>query len=85
MYMYHIQASIPTSLTLPVPTSPPPTTCDVIPLDWSLKTRVRFVSPFPFSWALSLKPQQEAAGITQFVRNRDGSVSHTLKDEEKVI
>lgn len=38
-----------------------------IPLDWALKTKVRFTSPFPFSWAQSLKPHQEATGIMQFV------------------
>ena len=54
-----------------------------LPLDWALKTKVHFVSPFPFSWTQSLKPHQEASGITQFMGcNSSERVSvHWMCDE----
>ncbi|CAN7988572.1 unnamed protein product [Ixodes hexagonus] len=39
-----------------------------LPLDWSLKTRVRFCSPSHFPWNGSLKTCEEASGTTGFVR-----------------
>lgn len=39
-----------------------------LPLDWSLKTRVRFCSTSHFPWSGSLKTCEEASGTTGFVR-----------------
>lgn len=39
-----------------------------IPVDWSLKTRVRFISTTPFKWNQKLKFSEEASGITAFAR-----------------
>ncbi|PNF32675.1 Protein downstream neighbor of son-like protein [Cryptotermes secundus] len=42
-----------------------------IPIDWSLKTKVRFMSPKPFAWSQKLRTCEEASGITGFVRCLD--------------
>ncbi|XP_064488792.1 protein downstream neighbor of Son-like [Ornithodoros turicata] len=42
-----------------------------LPLDWTLKTRVRFFSAKPFPWNGSLKTCEEASGTTGFVRAID--------------
>ncbi|XP_072765690.1 protein downstream neighbor of son homolog [Anoplolepis gracilipes] len=39
-----------------------------IPIDWTLKTKVRFMSPKPFPWNGKLKTSEEASGTTGFVR-----------------
>lgn len=39
-----------------------------LPLDWSLKTRIRFCSTSHFPWSGSLKTCEEASGTTGFVR-----------------
>ncbi|XP_076356999.1 humpty dumpty isoform X2 [Tachypleus tridentatus] len=39
-----------------------------LPVDWSLKTKVRFISSKPFPWKGSLKTSEEASGTTGFVR-----------------
>ncbi|EDO45851.1 predicted protein [Nematostella vectensis] len=41
---------------------------NTIPLDWSLKTKVRFTSSQSFSWVSSLKSSELAEGISDFVR-----------------
>ena len=38
-----------------------------IPIDWSLKTKVRFISPKPFAWSQKLRTCEEASGITGLV------------------
>ncbi|XP_022089967.1 protein downstream neighbor of Son-like [Acanthaster planci] len=42
--------------------------CECLPLDWSIKSRVRFTSSHPFSWSTPLKTTEEANGISSFVR-----------------
>lgn len=42
-----------------------------IPIDWSLKTKARFISPKPFAWSQKLRTCEEASGITGFVRCLD--------------
>lgn len=39
-----------------------------LPVDWSLKTKIRFASPKPFPWRGFLKTSEEASGTTGFVR-----------------
>lgn len=39
-----------------------------IPIDWTLKTIIKFMSPKPFPWNGKLKTSEEASGTTGFVR-----------------
>lgn len=39
----------------------------VLPVDWSIKTKVRIMSPNSFSWSAVLKTCEEACSITGFV------------------
>ncbi|XP_036142477.1 protein downstream neighbor of son homolog isoform X2 [Monomorium pharaonis] len=39
-----------------------------IPIDWTLKTIIKFMSPKPFPWTSKLKTSEEASGTTGFVR-----------------
>ncbi|KOC58965.1 Protein downstream neighbor of son like protein [Habropoda laboriosa] len=39
-----------------------------IPVDWTLKTKMRFMSLKPFPWNCKLKTSEEASGISGFVR-----------------
>ncbi|XP_034186224.1 humpty dumpty isoform X1 [Osmia lignaria lignaria] len=50
-----------------------------IPIDWTLKTKMRFMSPKPFPWNCKLKTSEEASGTTGFVRCLDiGEKDSTL-------
>ncbi|CAI7996248.1 Protein downstream neighbor of son homolog [Geodia barretti] len=61
----------------PTPSSPSGTAAaPPLPLDWALKTKVRLVSPFPFSWTQSLRPQQEACGLTNFLTSSGDQIHH---------
>ena len=48
------------------------------PLDWSLKTKLKFTSPKPFSWALKLSSSEESEGRTNFVRCYNNSTGFSL-------
>ncbi|XP_014290414.1 protein downstream neighbor of son homolog isoform X2 [Halyomorpha halys] len=39
-----------------------------LPIDWTLRTKMRFISLKPFPWTQMLKTCEEASGITGFVR-----------------
>ncbi|KAK3907631.1 Protein downstream neighbor of son-like protein [Frankliniella fusca] len=39
-----------------------------VPIDWTLRTKVRFMSPKPFPFNATLRTCEEASGITGFVR-----------------
>ena len=43
------------------------------PIDWSLKTKVRFLSQQSMSWANSMKSKEEAHGIKDFVTQTQAS------------
>ncbi|XP_065170496.1 protein downstream neighbor of son homolog [Atheta coriaria] len=49
-----------------------------IPIDWSLKRKVRFLANKPFGWSQKLKISEEASGVTSFTRCLDTSTSTTL-------
>ncbi|XP_043259784.1 protein downstream neighbor of son homolog [Colletes gigas] len=51
-----------------------------IPVDWTLKTKMRFMSPKPFPWNSKLKTSEEASGTTGFVRCLDISEQHSTLD-----
>lgn len=42
-----------------------------VPVDWTLRTKVRFMSPKPFPFNATLRTCEEASGITGFVRCLD--------------
>ena len=41
---------------------------ETFPLDWSLKSKIRFTSPKSFNWCGTLKTLEEAEGLSNFVR-----------------
>lgn len=51
-----------------------------IPIDWTLKTKMRFMSSKPFPWNCKLKTSEEASGTTGFVRCLDISEQHSTLD-----
>lgn len=51
-----------------------------IPVDWSLKTKIRFLSAVPFAWNQKLKISEEASGVTGFTRCLDSSCTATSLD-----
>ena len=42
-----------------------------LPIDWSLKTSVRFTSSLPFNWCSKILGKQEAGGLCNFVQCQD--------------
>ena len=42
-----------------------------LPVDWSLKTRLRFTSPHPFNWCSKILGKQETKGLCNFVQHQD--------------
>ncbi|CAL7943848.1 unnamed protein product [Xylocopa violacea] len=51
-----------------------------LPVDWTLKTKMRFMSPKPFPWNCKLKTSEEASGTTGFVRCLDISERDSTLD-----
>lgn len=51
-----------------------------IPVDWSLKTKIRFLSAVPFAWNQKLKISEEASGVTGFTRCLDSRCTTTSLD-----
>lgn len=49
-----------------------------IPIDWSLKNKMRLLSSKPFLWNQKLKISEEASGITAFTRCLDNNTETTL-------
>ncbi|XP_076662127.1 humpty dumpty [Halictus rubicundus] len=50
------------------------------PIDWTLKTKMRFMSPKTFPWNSKLKTSEEASGTTGFVRCLDISETDSTLD-----
>ncbi|XP_033340537.2 humpty dumpty [Megalopta genalis] len=51
-----------------------------VPIDWTLKTKMRFMSPISFPWNTKLKTSEEASGTTGFVRCLDISGTDSTLD-----
>lgn len=49
------------------------------PADWSIKTRVLFMSSQPFSWAEHLKAQEEAQGLAQHCRATAAALPQSMQ------
>ncbi|XP_048054124.1 protein downstream neighbor of son homolog [Megalobrama amblycephala] len=58
----------------------PAEVCLEFPADWSLKTRVLFTSPQPFSWAEHVKAQEEAQGLSSHCRAEFSSLPANIQD-----
>ncbi|NXY37268.1 DONS protein, partial [Pomatorhinus ruficollis] len=50
------------------------------PADWSIKTRVLFMSSQPFSWAEHLKAQEEAQGFAQHCRATGTTLPRSVQE-----
>nr|XP_054511078.1 protein downstream neighbor of Son [Agelaius phoeniceus] len=50
------------------------------PADWSIKTRVLFMSSQPFTWAEHLKGQEEAQGVAQHCRAAEASLPRSVQE-----
>uniref|UniRef100_A0A8C2VCI4 DNA replication fork stabilization factor DONSON n=2 Tax=Chinchilla lanigera TaxID=34839 RepID=A0A8C2VCI4_CHILA len=51
-----------------------------LPVDWSIKTRLLFTSPQPFSWTDHLKAQEEAQGLVQHCRATEVTLPQSMQD-----
>ncbi|XP_040836704.1 protein downstream neighbor of Son [Ochotona curzoniae] len=51
-----------------------------LPVDWSIKTRLLFTSPRPFTWADHLKAQEEAQGLVQHCRAAQVALPQSIQD-----
>lgn len=49
-----------------------------LPIDWCLKTKIRFLSLKPFPWNQKLKISEEASAITAFTRCLDNNTGSSL-------
>lgn len=52
-----------------------------LPVDWSLKTKLRVVSSRPLNWCTQLKSAEEANGVQQFVENPNSSCHSAINDK----
>nr|XP_030143424.3 protein downstream neighbor of Son [Taeniopygia guttata] len=50
------------------------------PADWSIKTRVLFMSSQPFTWAEHLKAQEEAQGFAQHCRAAETTLPRSVQE-----
>ncbi|XP_041258085.1 protein downstream neighbor of Son [Onychostruthus taczanowskii] len=64
---------------LAVPTAPSSPRQE-FPADWSIKTRVLFVSSQPFGWAEHLRGQEEAQGVAQHCRAAQPALPRGLQE-----
>ncbi|XP_026702382.1 protein downstream neighbor of Son [Athene cunicularia] len=67
----HLPAAVPE-----VPTSPK----HEFPADWSIKTRLLFMSSKPFTWAEHLKAQEEAQGFAQHCRATETNLPQSIQE-----
>ncbi|NXT74912.1 DONS protein, partial [Zapornia atra] len=66
-------------LPVAVPEVPSPPRHE-FPADWSLKTRLLFMSSQPFTWAEHLKAQEEAQGFTQHCRATETNLPRSIQE-----
>ncbi|XP_053920758.1 protein downstream neighbor of Son isoform X2 [Cuculus canorus] len=67
---FHLPLAVPE-----VPSSPR----HEFPADWSIKTRLLFMSSQPFTWAEHLKAQEEAQGFTQHCRATETNLPQSVQ------
>uniref|UniRef100_A0A8C2T0T6 DNA replication fork stabilization factor DONSON n=1 Tax=Coturnix japonica TaxID=93934 RepID=A0A8C2T0T6_COTJA len=66
-------------LAVPTPNVPTSPSCE-FPADWSIKTRLLFMSSQPFTWAEHLKAQEEAQGFAQHCRAAEINLPQTVQE-----
>ncbi|XP_031468396.1 protein downstream neighbor of Son [Phasianus colchicus] len=72
---------LPEDLHLPVSTPDVPTSPrHEFPADWSIKTRLLFMSSQPFTWAEHLKAQEEAQGFAQHCRAAEINLPQSVQE-----
>ncbi|XP_027764058.1 protein downstream neighbor of Son [Empidonax traillii] len=52
------------------------------PADWSIKTRILFMSPQPFTWTEHLKAQEEAQGLAQHCRATETTLPPSVQEPQ---
>ncbi|NWS16853.1 DONS protein, partial [Pachyramphus minor] len=52
------------------------------PADWSIKTRILFMSSQPFTWTEHLKAQEEAQGLAQHCRAAETTLPPSVQDPQ---
>lgn len=67
---FHLPVAVPE-----VPSSP----IHEFPADWSIKTRLLFMSSQPFTWAEHLKAQEEAQGFAQHCRATETNLPQSVE------
>ncbi|XP_074670376.1 protein downstream neighbor of Son [Strix aluco] len=69
------------ALRLPVAVPEVPTSPKYeFPADWSIKTRLLFMSSKPFTWAEHLKAQEEAQGFAQHCRATETNLPQSIQE-----
>ncbi|KFO85076.1 Protein downstream neighbor of Son, partial [Buceros rhinoceros silvestris] len=68
---FHLPVAVPE-----VPSSP----THEFPADWSIKTRLLFMSSQPFTWAEHLKAQEEAQGFAQHCRATETNLPQSVEE-----
>ncbi|NXW84798.1 DONS protein, partial [Alopecoenas beccarii] len=58
----------------------PPSPRHEFPADWSMKTRLLFMSSQPFTWAEHLKAQEEARGFAQHCRATETNLPQSIQE-----
>ncbi|NWW82097.1 DONS protein, partial [Climacteris rufus] len=58
----------------------PPSPRQEFPADWSIKTRILFMSSQPFTWAEHLKAQEEAQGFAQHCRAAETTLPQSVQE-----
>ncbi|XP_009893217.1 PREDICTED: protein downstream neighbor of Son [Charadrius vociferus] len=66
-------------LPVAVPEVPSSPKCE-FPADWSIKTRILFMSSQPFTWAEHLKAQEEAQGFAQHCRATETNLPQSIQE-----
>ncbi|NWI24941.1 DONS protein, partial [Sula dactylatra] len=67
-------------LNSPVAVPEVPSPRHEFPADWSIKTRLLFMSSQPFTWAEHLKAQEEAQGFAQHCRATETNLPQTVQE-----
>ncbi|NXN07578.1 DONS protein, partial [Indicator maculatus] len=68
---------------LHLPVAPPEVPCSPrheFPADWSIKTRLLFMSSQPFTWTEHLKAQEEAQGFAQHCRATETNLPQSIQE-----
>ena len=54
-----------------------PPLCVEHTVEWSLKTKARFLSPHPFDWSKVKRAREESQGLAAFIRGQRATLVRT--------